>query len=149
MAYRNRPPVSLALLLVGALDCAKAPARIVIGRLDLVFRPDSAAVSSRPLRGSFMLRDLETGTHQLVPIHGHANQTRSAWLDPGSYVLEWQPALELPNVYADARQTSGSQALAAERHVVVIADARVTTVNVRATLRVSAMHDAIAGVVER
>src|SRR5687767_559525 len=90
MACRNKPPVSLALLLVGALHCANEPSRMVIGRLDLVFRPDSAAASSRPPRGGFMLRDLEGGTHELVPLHGDTCQTRSAWLAPGSYLLEWQ-----------------------------------------------------------
>lgn len=143
MASRNRPPLSLALLLVGALDCANEPRRIAIGRLDLVLRPDSAAASSVHVRGSFMLRELERGTHERVSIHGDAYQTRSVWLDPGSYTLEWQPALEPADVLdGDAKHAS-------ERHVFVIADERVTTVNVRCALRVSSMRDAIAGVVEQ
>ena len=141
MAYRNRPPVSLALLLVGALDCAKEPSRIVIGRLDLAFHPDSTAASSRPLRGSFLLRDLEGGAHELVPMDGDTYQTRSAWLEPGSYLLEWQPALGLAEVL-------DADAFAAGPRVVVIVEDRVTTVNVRTTLRASAMRDAIAEVVQ-
>lgn len=141
MACRNKPPVALALLLVGALGCGKEPSGIVVGRLDLVLRPDSAGASSQPLRGGFMLRDLERGTHELVEIHGQAHQTRSAWLDPGAYGLEWQPALELSDVL-------DADALATEQHVVVIADGRVTTVNVRVTQKASSMRDAIAGMVD-
>jgi hypothetical protein len=114
---------------------------MVIGRLDLVFRPDNTASSSRPLAGGFMLRDLERGTHELLEIDGDAYQTRSAWLSPGAYVIEWQPALELADVL-------GSDALAPEPHVVVIADGRVSTVNVRTTQKSSSMRDAIAGVVD-
>ena len=146
MASRNRPPVSLALLLVGALDCAKEPSRIVIGRLDLVLRPDSTAASSRPVRGSFLLRELERGTHEHVAIDGDPYQTRSVWLTPGSYALEWRPALALAGVLdADAVAASGGHMLSTEQHVVV-GDGRVTTVNVRVTVRASAMRDAVAGV---
>ena len=146
MACKNRPPAFLALLLLGALDCTQEPSPIEIGRLDLVIRPDSAASSSARLRGGFMLRDLERGTHELIAIDGEPYQTRSAWLDPGSYVLEWQPAPDLADALdLDAPPASGAEVLATERHVVVIADGRVTTVNVRATQRASSLRDAIAG----
>lgn len=149
MASKNRPPVSLALLLVGALDCAREPSRIEIGRLDLVLRPDSISSSSRPLRVSFMLRGLERGTHEHVAIDGDPYQARSVWLTPGSYALEWQPALDLAGVLEpDAVAASGGQALSTAQHVVV-GDGRVTTVNVRVTVRASVMRDAVAGVLQQ
>jgi len=141
MACRNKPPVSLALLLVGALHCGNEPSRMVIGRLDLVVRGDNTVSSSRPLTGAFMLRDLERGTHERLEVYGHDHRMRSVWLAPGAYVLEWQPALELAEV-------PGSDARAPEPHVVVIADGRVSTVNVRTTQTAGAMRDAISGVVD-
>jgi hypothetical protein len=100
------------------------------GRLDLLIRPDNAVASSRPVQGSFVVRDLERGQTERIEV-GSSYETLSVPLREGAYTLEWQPALPLrisddPAVWAsELTNPAAAQPLS-------INAGRVTTVQVRA-----------------
>ena len=122
--------VSLPLLVASLAGCDTEYASAHEGRLDLVIRPDSAAVSSRPVQGRFVLHD-EQG--QFVDRMEVVNlyQTSNIALPEGVYSLEWQPALAFESEEEIAARL-GEVSLGAVP--VGIRAGRVTTVNVRATL---------------
>ena len=122
--------VSLLVLVASLLGCDSEAATAHEGRLDLVIRPDSTAVSSRPVQGRFVLHDQRgqfVDRMEVVNLY----QTSSVALPEGVYSLEWQPALTFEseaNVAARLNEVSlGAVPLS-------ISAGQVTTVNVRAEL---------------
>lgn len=122
--------VSLPVLVASLAGCDAAAAIGHEGRLDLVIRPDSAAASSRPVQGRFVLH-YEQGQFvdrvEVVNLY----QTSSVALPEGMYSLEWQPALEFESA-DDLAARLGEVSLGAMQ--VSVSAGQVTTVNVRAAL---------------
>lgn len=124
------------VLLAGLFACSDAAVERSNGRLELVIRPDSTAASHRPLRGSFLLHGLDQPTRVRIDVDAHGYLTRSVSVVPGSYALQWQPALDLDTLGGlhpaaeDLRRMLSTE----PRVLLVVAAGRVTTVNVRSTL---------------
>jgi hypothetical protein len=122
--------VSLPVLVASLLGCDTEPATAHEGRLDLVIRPDSAAVSSRPVQGRFVLRDQRGQFVDRVEVM-NLYQTSNVALPEGVYSLEWQPALAFESeaeVAARLKEVSRGSLLLS------ISPGQVTTVKVRAEL---------------
>jgi hypothetical protein len=122
--------VSLPALLASLVGCDADAATAHEGRLDLVIRPDSAAVSSRPAQGRFVLHDQQGRFVDRIEVV-NLYQTSNVALPEGTYSLEWQPALAFESEGDIAARLSEVSLGALP---VSISTGRVTTVNVRATL---------------
>jgi hypothetical protein len=135
MPSRNWKLVSLIVLLAGAIACGETAVDRSNGRLELVIRPDSMAASGRPLRGAFLLHGLDQATQARIDVDAHGYLSRLVSLAPGSYELQWQPALDLDALAGlDPAREELRQSLTSEpRVLLVIAASRVTIVNVRST----------------
>ena len=129
--------VSLPVLVASLLGCATEAATGREGRLDLVIRPDSAPVSSRPVRGRFVLHDQQGQFVDRIEVV-NLYQTSNVALPEGVYSLEWQPALAFESEQ-DVAARLGEVSLAAVP--VSVSAGQVTTVNVRATLVPSSDED--------
>jgi hypothetical protein len=122
--------VSLPVLVASLAGCDTGAAPAHEGRLDLVIRPDSAAASSRPVQGRFVLHD-ERGQFvdwlEVVSLY----QTSNVALREGSYWLEWQPSLRF-----ESEQSSAARLGQVSPSVLPlgISAGQVTTVSVRARL---------------
>jgi hypothetical protein len=122
--------VSLPVLVACLVGCDTEAATAHEGRLDLVIRPDSAAVSGRPVQGRFVLHNQQgqfVDRMEVVNLY----QTSNVALPEGLYSLEWQPALAFESEDEVAARLSEVSLGAVP---VGISAGRVTTVNVRATL---------------
>lgn len=122
--------VSLPVLVASLLGCDREAATANEGRLDLVIRPDSAAVSSRPVQGRFVLRDQQGRFVDRVEVV-NLYQTSNVALPEGVYSLEWQPALAFESEAEVAARLSEVRHGAA---LLSISPGQVTTVKVRAEL---------------
>jgi hypothetical protein len=122
--------VSLPVLVASLLGCDTEAATGREGRLDLVIRPDSAPVSSRPVQGRFVLHDQQGQFVDRIEVV-NLYQTSNVALPEGVYSLEWQPALAFESEQ-DVAARLGEVSLAAVP--VSVSAGQVTTVNVRATL---------------
>ena len=129
--------VSLPVLVASLLGCATEAATGREGRLDLVIRPDSAPVSSRPVQGRFVLHDQQGQFVDRIEVV-NLYQTSNVALPEGVYSLEWQPALAFESEQ-DVAARLGEVSLAAVP--VSVSAGQVTTVNVRATLVPSSDED--------
>jgi hypothetical protein len=122
--------VSLPVLVASLVGCDSEAANAREGRLDLVIRPDSDAVSSRPVQGRFVLHDQQGQFVDRMDVVT-PYQTSNVALREGMYSLEWQPALAFESA-DDVAARLGEGSLSAVP--VSVSAGRVTTVNVRATL---------------
>jgi len=132
--------VPLPLLVASLLGCDTEAATAHEGRLDLVIRPDSAPVSSRPVQGRFVLHDRQGQFVDRIEVV-NLYQTSNVALPEGMYSLEWQPALAFESEQ-DVAARLDEVSLAAVP--VSISAGQVTTVNVRATLVPSSDGDLAA-----
>jgi hypothetical protein len=146
MPSRNWKFVSLIALLAGLTGCGETAVDRSDGRLEVVIRPDSMAASGRPLRGSFLLHGLDQSTQARIDVDAYGYLSRSVSLAPGSYALQWQPALDLDALGGlDPAAEDLGRALTTELRVqLLIAAGRVTTVNVRSTQDVTRAARVIA-----
>jgi hypothetical protein len=125
--------LSISVLIVASvLGCKAVAQHPGLGRLDLVIRPDSAAASSRPVQGRFLVRSLEHERAERIEVNS-PYETLSVPLREGAYTLEWQPDLPL-RFSDDPAVWAGELSSAPVAQPLSILAGRVTTVQVRAAV---------------
>jgi hypothetical protein len=119
-------PISV---IVGACGCGlDQPEHVRAGAVELVIRPSSGSARSSKPHGSFTLQGLDNDHRERIPLGRAAYQKLRVAVPPGSYALRWEQ--DGASEAASTGQPAAASGINLPR-IVLVAPARLTTINVQ------------------